>query len=100
MAKHSKRYRKAAERVDRVVDRAALEGALAATDDPLLTPLRVAWLAPPTRGGPLRRNRGREGRPGLDRPRQRQELKLAGAVRPRAGASGGDRTRMTEVEGF
>jgi glycerol-3-phosphate O-acyltransferase len=39
----------------RGIDRAALEGALAAPDDPLLTPLRVAWLAPPTRGGPLRR---------------------------------------------
>ena len=39
----------------RTVDRAALEGCLAATDDPLLTPLRVAWLAAPERGGPLRR---------------------------------------------
>ena len=39
----------------RAVERGALEGALAATDDPLLTPLRVAWLPPPTSGGPLRR---------------------------------------------
>jgi len=39
----------------RGVDRAALEGCLAAPDDPLLTPLRVAWLPPPNRGGPLRR---------------------------------------------
>ncbi len=39
----------------RTFDRAALEGCLAAPDDPLLTPLRVAWLAPPKRGGPLRR---------------------------------------------
>ncbi|HXJ37413.1 MAG TPA: glycerol-3-phosphate 1-O-acyltransferase [Candidatus Eisenbacteria bacterium] len=37
------------------VDRSALEGALAAHDDPLLTPLRVAWLPPPERDdGPLR----------------------------------------------
>jgi glycerol-3-phosphate O-acyltransferase len=36
-------------------DRAPLEGALAAPDDPLLTPLRVAWLPPPRSGGPLRR---------------------------------------------
>ncbi len=36
-------------------DRTALEGCLAAPDDPLLTPLRVAWLPAPERGGPLRR---------------------------------------------
>src|SRR4029077_19155625 len=36
-------------------DRAPLEGVLAASDDPLLTPLRVAWLPPPRSGGPLRR---------------------------------------------
>jgi glycerol-3-phosphate O-acyltransferase len=36
--------------------RAQLEGALAAPDDPLLTPLRVAWLAAPESGsGSLRR---------------------------------------------
>src|SRR4029077_10607527 len=39
----------------RAPDRAPLEGALAAPDDPLLTPLRVAWLPPPRSGGPLRR---------------------------------------------
>jgi len=36
-------------------DKAALEGCLASPDDPLLTPLRVAWLPPRERGGPLRR---------------------------------------------
>jgi glycerol-3-phosphate O-acyltransferase len=36
-------------------DRTALEGCLAAPDDPLLTPLRIAWLPAPERGGPLRR---------------------------------------------
>jgi glycerol-3-phosphate O-acyltransferase len=39
----------------RRVDRAALEGCLASPDDPLLAPLRAAWLAAPERGGPLRR---------------------------------------------
>jgi glycerol-3-phosphate O-acyltransferase len=39
----------------RGVDRARLEGCLAAPDDPLLTPIRVAWLSAPDRGGPLRR---------------------------------------------
>ncbi|MGH7894736.1 MAG: hypothetical protein ACREQL_08710, partial [Candidatus Binatia bacterium] len=33
------------------IDRSALEGCLAAPDDPLLTPLRVAWLPAPERGG-------------------------------------------------
>jgi glycerol-3-phosphate O-acyltransferase len=39
----------------RSIDRTALEGCLAANDDPLLTPVRVAWLPAPERGGPLRR---------------------------------------------
>src|SRR5262245_1258985 len=39
----------------RRTDTAALEGALAATDDPLLTPLRVAWLPASEGGGPVRR---------------------------------------------
>jgi glycerol-3-phosphate O-acyltransferase len=39
----------------RTGDRTALEGCLAAPDDPLLTPLRVAWLGARERGGPLRR---------------------------------------------
>jgi glycerol-3-phosphate O-acyltransferase len=39
----------------RRVDRAPLEACLTGSDDPLLTPLRIAWLGAPERGGPLRR---------------------------------------------
>ena len=39
----------------RLNHRAPLEAALASPDDPLLAPLRVAWLAAPESGGPLRR---------------------------------------------
>src|SRR5262249_46960205 len=39
----------------RGIDRTTLEGCLAAPDDPLLTPLRIAWLPAPEQGGPLRR---------------------------------------------